>query len=104
MPDLMPGQVTIADLYRELLTIRTGSASMLAEMKVMATWYETHRANLADHETRIRSLEVQIPDDLGRRLGGIERWQWRAGGIVTAVAAVVGIVSGLLTQLVSRGH
>jgi hypothetical protein len=39
-------------------------------------------AEMKDHETRLRALE---------------RWTWRATGIATAVAAIVGAAAGLLS-------
>ena len=57
MSDLVQGSVTIADLYRELVGMRSDLTRVLAHQE--ATDLLNHNAEQihADHETRLRMLE-----------------------------------------------
>jgi hypothetical protein len=58
MADQLPaGQVTIADLYRELTGMRTDVAKALERLAVHDSQAVTAATGLTDHETRIRRLE-----------------------------------------------
>lgn len=97
--DLPPAAITIGDLYRELVTIRTDMASMLIETKVIATRHEADQAKIADHETRLRDIQALVPPQLSQRLVSVEKWQLRAGAVVGFIGLVVGVLSGYLSAL-----
>lgn len=102
--DLPSAVITIGDLYRELVTIRTDMASMLTETKVIATRHEATQADLADHEGRLRGLEAAFPPQLANRLVSVEKWQLRAGAVVGFIGLVVGVLSGYLSALLLHVH
>lgn len=97
--ELPSAAITIGDLYRELVTIRTDMASMLIETKVIATRHEATQADISDHEGRIRGIEAALPPQLSSRLVTVEKWQLRAGAVVGFIGLVVGILSGYLSAL-----
>lgn len=70
MADIPSGQVTTADLFRELRTI--SDAVIRLEERV---------ALIPDHEVRLRALE---------------RFRFTSVGIATAIATVAGVASSLL--------
>lgn len=55
--ELPAGQVTIADLYRELTGMRTDMASALMKLSVIDDRATINGQTLSDHEMRIRNLE-----------------------------------------------
>ena len=58
MTELPAGTVTIADLYRELVGMRSDLSAALTRIEVIDT--QTKEAALvhSDHETRLRLLEI----------------------------------------------
>lgn len=102
--ELPSAAITIGDLYRELVTIRTDMASMLTETKVIATRAESVTADITDHEGRIRRLEASFPPALASRLASVERWQLRAGAVVSFIALVVGLLSGWISAAILHVH
>lgn len=79
MTELAPGQVTIADLYRELTGMRQDIGRALTRIEVMdARTADADRLH-TDHEARIRSLEA---------------FKWKLAGAVTVLAMIAGVVSG----------
>lgn len=103
-PLIPPGQVTAADVLVEMSAVRRDVGQVLTRVEVIDTRGAVQAAQLADHEARIRQVEQRIPQHLSGRLAGVERWQWRAGGIVAALAAVAGLLGSLLGSLLSHAH
>jgi Na+/phosphate symporter len=103
-PLIPPGQVTAADLLAETTAIRRDVAHLLVKVEVIDARDNAHATQLADHEVRLRTVERQIPEQLVARLASIERWQWRAGGVVAALAAVSGLLGSLLGSLIAHAH
>ena len=65
MTDLIPGAVTIGDLYRELVGMRSDLARVLAHQEATDLVNRNAEQIHADHEARIRALETA-----GARLAG----------------------------------
>lgn len=103
-PLIPPGQVTAADVLAATSEIRRDVAQVLTRVEVIDARDTSHAAQLADHEARIRLVEHQMPEHLTARLVGVERWQWRAGGVVAALAAVAGLLGSLLGSLIAHAH
>lgn len=57
MTDLVPGSVTIADLYRELVGMRSDLTRVLAHQEAADLLHRNAEQVSADHETRLRMLE-----------------------------------------------
>lgn len=70
-----PAIITIREVYDLVLEVRS-EVALLKSTEI--------KADVADHETRLRALE---------------RWIWRAGGIAAAIGAVGGT---LLSDIFSR--
>ena len=57
MTDLVPGSVTIADLYRELVGMRSDLTRVLAHQEATDLINRGAEQIHADHESRLRMLE-----------------------------------------------
>ena len=103
-PLIPPGQVTAADVLAETSAIRRDVGQVLIRVEVIDARHAAYGAQLADHEARIRVSEQRIPELLSARLAKVERWQWRAGGFVAALAAIAGLLGSLLGTLISHAR
>lgn len=83
MSDLQPGQVTIADLYRELVGMRQDVGKALVRIEVIDSRNTDADKLHADHEARLRALEA---------------FRWKLAGIMLVIAALAGILAGWITQ------
>jgi hypothetical protein len=83
--DIAPGAVTVADLYRELVGMRTDLVHVLATQE--ATTARNHTTDMihADHETRLRTLE---------------RFRFTLGGLSIVGGAVAGWIGYVLGHTV----
>jgi hypothetical protein len=94
---MVPGEVTIADLYRSLESISKDIGSMAADLRVMTSNVEGHSAHIADHESRIRALEASRQAAAGALTGA----RLVVAGLVVASGAAAGWLTAVLT---ARGH
>ena len=78
-PDLAPGVITAADIYRELVDLRV-------RLAVIENQNTTAERVHSDHEIRLRS---------------VERFRWILFGASTVIGSAAGVVSALVT---ARGH
>ena len=87
MSDQLPaGQVTIADLYREISGMRADVGKALERIAVIDSKNNTAERDHLDHETRIRTLE---------------RFKY----IMLGGAGLGGAIAGWIAQYVAnRGH
>lgn len=74
--------MTGADLLKELYQIRDKQGEALVKLTEIGATVTSDHAQLIDHEGRIRALE---------------RFQWKAVGMATAIASVAGAAAGWLT-------
>jgi hypothetical protein len=103
-PLIPPGQVTATDVLVETSAIRRDVGQLLTRVEVINVRHQDQAAQLADHEARIRAVEQSIPPQLAARLVTVERWQWRAGGIVAALAAAAGLLGSFLGTMLAHAH
>jgi hypothetical protein len=103
-PLIPPGQVTAADVFSEVSAIRRDVGQVLIKVEVIDSRHSVYTAQLADHEARIRAVEQQVPAQLAARLISVERWQWRAGGVVAALAVIAGLLGSLLGTLIAHSR
>lgn len=82
MSEIPPGQVTVADLYRELTGIRQDLTSVLTGSRLAE---ERHNVNVAAHE------------DYERRLRVLERGWAKLLGAAAAVSVAVSLITALVT-------
>jgi len=78
MSDIPTGQVTVADLYKEVVQVRQDIGTVAIGVRLAE---ERHLTNVSVH------------DDHERRLRSIERAWWK----ITGAAAVVSVLVSLLT-------
>lgn len=81
MTELQAGQVTVADLYRELVGMRADLSTVLTRQERIDVRNETADRVDGDHENRLRSLES---------------FRWKLTGIALAVSTAAGAASGLI--------
>lgn len=77
---LPPGSAVVSpeEMYREIRATHDTVTRIELSLQLVPT-------ELKDHEARIR---------------GLERWTWRATGIATTVAAIVGASAGIIARQV----
>ena len=81
MSELVPGAVTIADLYRELVGMRSDLTRVLAKQEATDVRNQSAEITVTDHETRIRALE---------------RFRFTLGGLAIVGGAAAGWVGYIL--------
>lgn len=101
-PPIPSGTVTAADLFGEVTAVRRDVAALLGTVGIIDARYQAQAGQLADHESRIRTAEARLPDNLMTRLAAVERWQWKAAAVIATLAAVAGLLSGYVGFLL--GH
>lgn len=101
---IQTGSVTAADLFGEVTAARREIGQVLSKVEVVSATQLTLAAQMNDHEIRIRSLDDQVPDSLTTRLVSVERWQWKASAIISAIALAAGLASGYLGFLLGHVH
>jgi hypothetical protein len=80
--ELPAGQVTIADLYRELSGMRSDIGRALTKMEVIESRNTDAEQLHRDHELRIRQLEA---------------FRWKLAGIAIVAAIIIGFASAWLS-------
>ena len=79
MTELAPGAVTTADLYRELVGLRTDITKALERLAVIDAKSQDTEARHNDHELRLRSLEA---------------FKWKLAGACIALSVFSGGAAG----------
>lgn len=87
MSELQAGLVTIGDLYREIVGMRSDVARALTRIEVIDSHNTATAGDITDHENRLR---------------GLEAFKWKLTGIAMAVGMVSGLFSGYVVFLI--GH
>jgi len=82
MTELIPGQVTVADLYRELTGMRRDLAEVITGNRLAE---ERHNINVKDHER------------YDRRLRKLELGWAKLLGAAAAVSVAVSLITALVT-------
>lgn len=83
MSDLIAGQVTMGDLYREITGMRQDIARSLTRIEVIDSRNGDADRLHSDHEQRLRALEA---------------FRWKLAGIAIVVAIIVGFASAWLSS------
>lgn len=82
MAELPAGQVTVADLYRELTGMRRDLAEVITGNRLAE---DRHTTNVEQHR------------DYERRLRFLERGWWKALGAAAALSIAVSLITALVT-------
>jgi len=82
MSDIPTGQVTVADLYKEVVQVRQDIGTVAIGVRLAE---ERHITN------------VSIHDDHERRLRGLERAWWKITGAAAAISLAVSLLTAYLT-------
>jgi hypothetical protein len=97
-------QVAGRKLMTEMMAVRRDVSSVLTKVEVMTATQAHASAQMNDIEARLRLLQAAVPDQLGQRLTAVERWQWRTGGALAAIAVIAGTLGGFLGTLIAHVH
>lgn len=89
MSDLPNAQITIGDLYHELVGVRTDVSKALVSLEVINATNTVADQIHRDHETRLRALEA---------------WRWKLAGVLVVVAILIGFVSAWLSDTLAQHH
>lgn len=101
---IQPSSLTITDLYSEIVGLRGDVRGAMLRIEVTDVRGVQAVTDLADHENRIRALQAAVPDNLAVRLSGLERWQWKATGVVVVLSVLAGVLAGWLGSALPRLH
>lgn len=82
MTELSPGQVTVADLYKEIVNVRREVGDVAIGVRLA----EDRRAG-----------DLEVRGDHERRIRALERAWWKVAGAAGVLAAAVSLVTALLT-------
>jgi hypothetical protein len=104
LPPMPDRPVTAFDLFAEVSATRRDVSELLIKAAVMAATQQLASAQMTDIEVRLRTLQGSVPDQLAARLTAVERWQWRTGGALAALATVLGFLGGYLGTLIAHLH
>lgn len=77
----MPGAVTTADLYRELVLMREQLTKLVTRGELAEERHQEVKNDLGDHERRIRTLE---------------RAWWKVAGAAAVISVAVSLVTALI--------
>jgi len=82
MAELPAGQVTVADLYREMVEVRNQIGNLVTGFTLAEERHKNDQEVHRDHERRIR---------------GLERGWWKISGAAAAISVIVSLLTALLT-------
>ena len=97
MSEMQAAQVTIGDLYRELVGMRGDLTRSLSKLEVMESRHGDAERILADHESRRRTAEAALPTGLEGRIMSLERFRWQVVGALIVINALALAVEYFLT-------
>ena len=80
--------VTISDLYHELVGLRTDVAQMLTKMERVEERSAAFDRGLADHEARMRALENAVPSSLEVRIMSLEKFRYLLLGALVVIQSL----------------
>lgn len=96
MSDVPTSNVTVADLYHEMVAMRADLAAVLAKVERADDRGGRTERTQTDHESRIRTLEVAVPSSLEVRIMSLEKFRWQIAGGIFAIQALGVLVEWLL--------
>lgn len=98
MSEIPSAQVTIGDLYRELVGMRGDLTRSLSKLEVIESRNSDADRLHADHEARIRAVEGALPSSLEGRIMALEKFRWQLVGALV----VINVLAVVVEQLLSR--
>ena len=98
MNDFPAAAVTVADLYHELVGLRSDVALVLTKMERSEARSSNFEHTQADHENRIRNLETALPTSLEIRIMALEKFRWMIVGALIVINALGVIIEWLVLK------
>jgi hypothetical protein len=89
MTELSPGVVSVADLYRELVGLRSDVVKALTRIEALDTTNQLANEIHHDHEVRLRALES---------------FRWKLAGACLTVSVLAGGAGTWVGLVVGRGR
>ena len=80
--------VSLSDLYHELVALRQDVSVALAKMERTNERANAADQRVADHETRLRDLESAVPSSLEVRIMSLEKFRWQVLGALVVINAL----------------
>lgn len=96
--DIPSAQVTVADLYRELVDLRGLLTRSLGKLEVIESRNGDADQIHRDHETRLRALEKAVPDGLDGRVTALEKFAWKLTGALVLINALIFVAEWALSR------
>lgn len=105
MSELTGGQVTVADLFRELVGMRTDITKVLTRMERIDERSSQSEETQRDHEGRLRAAETALGEvrpqvaqvvrehaDAEARMRLLEKFRWQIAGALLAINGLAVLV------------
>lgn len=103
MTEMIPGTVTLADIFRVMSAMQADMAKVATRLEVINSRNQNADEIHHDHESRLRVIEAATPKNLDIRLGALEAARWRAQGMATLFGALSGgVVATLIAYLLTH--
>jgi hypothetical protein len=103
MTEMVPGTVTLADLFRVMSAMQADLAKVATRLEVIDSRNKNADDIHRDHEVRLRAIEGQIPPALDKRLSVLEQVRAKQAGAMALLGALSGGgTATLITWLLSR--
>jgi phage shock protein A len=83
-------EITIRDVYQRVTEIGQQLGKFAGHLESVDTRLEAGQSKMADHETRLRTLEARptVPETVDARLTALEKLAWKLVGAFAAVNAI----------------
>ena len=98
MTEIPSSQVTIGDLYRELVGMRGDLSRSLSKLEVIESRNNDADRIHNDHESRLRTAEAAIPTGLEGRMMSLEKFRWQVAGALLIINALAVVVEWALSR------
>lgn len=103
MTEMVPGTVTLADLFRVMSAIQADLGKVATRLEVINSRNQNADEIHRDHETRLRMMEAALPPALDKRLSVLEQVRAKQAGAMALLGALSGGgTATLITWLMSR--
>ena len=96
MSEMQAAQVTIGDLYRELVGMRGDLTRSLGKLEVMESRHGDADRIHADHESRLRTAEAALPTGLEGRMMALEKFRWQIAGALLTINVLALVAEWLI--------
>jgi hypothetical protein len=90
-------EITLRDVYDEQRHTAEQLAGIGTQLATLTTRVDARldagQVKMADHESRLRTIEGELPHGLEKRVSGLERFRWQIAGALIVINVVIAIAA-----------